>query len=152
MYRRSDEGQRTKDEGRRAPGGQQPPQSRAEEVPSQYSRPSSVSYGLSSVVRRPLSGSRIAIGIRRAVAAVEPHLMRAMRLRPLDEKFRIERDSAFRPGVELHHPAVDSLGIELRIDRAVERVGEIDPLAVAADLDHLRAAVQRAVRGLGMSG
>ena len=40
---------------------------------------------------------------------------------------------------------VDALGIELRIDRAVERVGEIDPPAVAADLDHLRPAVQRPV-------
>ena len=45
-------------------------------------------------------------------------------------------------GVELHHPAVEAVVIELRVDRAVERVGEIDALPVAADLHHLRAAVR----------
>ena len=56
---------------------------------------------LSSVV-----ASRITIRLRGAVAAVEPDLVRSMRLRPLDEEFRIERNAALRPGVELHHPAV----------------------------------------------
>ena len=52
--------------------------------------------------------------------------------------------------VELHHPAVDAVGIELRVDGAVERVGEIDAPAVAADLDHLRPAVERPVLGARM--
>src|SRR5260370_38466006 len=70
-----------------------------------------------------------------------------MRLRPLDEEFRIERNATLRPGVELHHPAVDSIGIQLRVDVAVERVCEIYPLPVPADLDHLRSAAERAVLG-----
>ena len=40
----------------------------------------------------------------------------------------------------------------MRINRAVKRIGEIDPPAVAADLDHLRTAVQGAVSGAGMGG
>src|SRR6516165_8511594 len=93
---------------------------------------------------RPSSASRIAIRIRGAVAAVEPDLVRSMRLRPLDEEFRIERNAALGPGVELYHPAVDSIGIQLRVDVAVERVCEIHPLPVPADLDHLRCAAERA--------
>jgi hypothetical protein len=61
----------------------------------------------------------------------------------LHEEFGIEGAAAIGAGIELHHPAVDAFRIELRIDRAVERVGEIDALAVAADLNHLRAAVER---------
>src|SRR5215471_10268675 len=90
-----------------------------------------------------MPASWITIGIRRAVAAFEPHLMRAMRRRPFHEEPRIERDAAAGLRIELHHPAVDAVGIELRIDRAVERVGEIDAPAVAADLDHLRPAAER---------
>src|SRR5581483_4266221 len=97
------------------------------------------------------SRSREAIGVRRTVAALEPDLMRSMALRPVDEEIRVEGDAAAWIHVELHHPAVDAFGVELRIDRAVERVGEIDALAVAADLDHLRAAVERSL-GLGMAG
>src|SRR5262245_36545020 len=72
--------------------------------------------------------------------------MRAVAFRPGDEEARVEGDAAVRARVELHHPAVDAVRIELRIDRAVERVGEIDALSVPADLDHLRAAVQGTAR------
>src|SRR6185295_17692348 len=40
----------------------------------------------------------------------------------------------------------DSLRIELWVDRAIKRVGEIYTFAVAADLHHLRPAVEVAVR------
>ena len=40
----------------------------------------------------------------------------------------------------------DAVGIELVVPRAIERVGHVDALAVTADLDHLRCAVQRLVR------
>ena len=50
-------------------------------------------------------------------------------------------------GIELYHPALDPVGIELGVDRAIKRVCKVDPLAIAADLDHLRAAVQRAILG-----
>ena len=36
--------------------------------------------------------------------------------------------------------------VELLVPRAVQRVGEVDALAVPADLDHLRAAAERLVR------
>src|SRR5215475_14927215 len=90
----------------------------------------------------PRSLLRIAIGIRRAVAALQANLVRTLAFGPVDEEFWIEGHAAFRLDVELHHPAFDALRIELRIDGAVERVGEVDALAVATDLDHLGAAIQ----------
>src|SRR5712671_7364289 len=85
----------------------------------------------------PPISSRIAIGIRRTVAAFEPYLVRPVRRRPIHEEFRIEADAAVRLGVELDHPSLDAVGIELRVDGAVQRVGEINPPSVAADLHHL---------------
>src|SRR5882724_5749258 len=76
--------------------------------------------------------------------------MRPVAHGPLDEEFRIEGDATLGLRVKLYHPAVDAIWIELRIDRAVERVGEIDPSAIAADLDHLRSAVERPVLGARM--
>src|SRR4029079_18781469 len=73
--------------------------------------------------------------------------MRAVALWPGHEKARIELDTAIDAGVELHHPAVEALWIELRIDRAVERISEIDAPPVPADLDHLPSAAQERVRG-----
>src|SRR5262249_24270016 len=89
----------------------------------------------------------VAMGAGRAVATVEPDLVRPVAVAPMDEELRIKGDAALGPHVELHHPAVDAIGIELGVDRAVKRVGEINPPAVPADLDHLRSAVERAVPG-----
>src|SRR5687767_8217815 len=63
--------------------------------------------------------------------------------------------------VDLHAPlfgvAVDleqvgalfgHLGVELVVPAAIERVGHIEPLAVQRELEHLRAAIQFAPRGL----
>src|SRR6266478_9835364 len=86
--------------------------------------------------RSSLPSSRIAIGIRRTVAAFKAHLVRPVRCRPFHEEFRIEADAAFRIGVELDHPSLDAIGIELWVDGAVQRIGEIDPPPVAADLHH----------------
>src|SRR5690349_23992220 len=99
--------------------------------------------------RPPRSG--IAIGIRRAIAALKANLVRSLTFRPVDEEFRIEGHAAFRLDVQFHHPAVDALRVELRIDRAIERVGEIDAPPVAADFDHLRAAIELAVLCAGMA-
>src|SRR5437588_711512 len=93
------------------------------------------------------TSSRIAVRIRRAVAAFEPHLVRQLSLGPGDEEFRVELEAAIGAGVELHHPAVESAFVELAVDRAIERIGEIDAPAVAADLDHLRPAGELAVLG-----
>src|SRR5882757_4843859 len=84
-----------------------------------------------------------AIRVRRAVAALEANLVRTMRRRPFHEELGIEGHASARSRIELHHPAFDAVGIELRIDRAVERVGEVDAPAVAADLDHLRPTAER---------
>src|SRR5258707_14245325 len=84
--------------------------------------------------------SRVAVGVGRAVASIEPDLMRPVAHGPLDEEFRIEGDATLGLHVKLHHPAVDAIWRELRIDRAVERDGEIEPSAIEADLDHMRSA------------
>src|SRR5689334_18913341 len=78
--------------------------------------------------------------------------MRPLPLGPIDKEFRIERHAALWLDVELHHPAVETLGVELRIDGAVERIGEIDAASVATDLDHLRSAVEFAVLRTRMRG
>src|SRR5260370_16986039 len=102
-----------------------------------------------AITRWGRGSSRIAIRIRRTVAAFKAHLMRPVRRRPVDEEFGIEGNAAFRIGVELDHPSLDALGIELRIDGAVQRVCEIDAPSVAADLHHLRPAAECAVFGSG---
>ena len=56
----------------------------------------------------------------------------------------------FGAHIDLRQPALDAVGIELVVPRAIERVGHVDALAVAADLDHLRRAVQRLARARGM--
>src|SRR5271166_6738036 len=71
--------------------------------------------------------------------------MRALSLRPVDKEFQIESDAAARLGVELDHPAVDPVGIELRVDGAVKRIGKIDSPPIAAYFDHLRTAAEFAV-------
>src|SRR5688500_11605269 len=96
--------------------------------------------------------SGVAVGVRRAVAAFQPHLVRQVALRPFDEKVRVELDAASRLRIELHHPTVAAVVIELLVDGAVERVGEIDPPAVAADLPPLRPAGEMAVPRPRMGG
>ena len=84
--------------------------------------------------------------------ALQPDLMRPVRLGPGDEELFIEGDTACRIGVELRHPAFDAVRIELLIDGAIERVGEIDAPPVTTDLHHLWATVERAVLGGRMRG
>ena len=78
--------------------------------------------------RRRRPGGAPGAGARRGTRRTRPGRARASRPRR----------------VELDHPAVDALGVELGVPGGVERVGQVDALAVARDLDHLRAAVQRA--------
>src|ERR1700738_3351734 len=94
--------------------------------------------------------SWVAVAVGRAVAAFEPDLVRAMRFRPPNKELLVKVDAALWFGIELHHPAFDALRIELLIDRAVERIREIDPSAVATDLHHLRTAVESTVPGTRM--
>ena len=96
---------------------------------------------LKSSTAQPAPG--ITVRVRRCVAALQADLVRAMLRVELDEELRIEGHRAVGCDVELDHPALDAVGIELIVPRAVERVREVDAPPVAADLDHLRAAVER---------
>src|SRR4051794_25998368 len=89
------------------------------------------------------SSRREAVRVARGVASLEADLVGALAAE-LDEELGVDREVAVV--VELHHPAVDALGIELRVPARVQRVREVDALAVAAHLDHLRAAGELARR------
>src|SRR5689334_8899100 len=78
--------------------------------------------------------------------------MRPVALGPFDKEIRIKSNACILPRIELHQPAIDAFRIELLVDRAVERVREINAPPVAADLDHLRPAVERATPGGRMTG
>jgi len=69
-------------------------------------------------------------------------MMRALSFRPIDKKLRVEGDAALGFGIEFHHPAINSLGIELRVDGAVKRIGEINPATEAAAADWRRNTSQ----------
>src|SRR5215471_12103943 len=69
--------------------------------------------------------------------------MRPMAGRPVDTEIAVELDAAVGLGIDLDHPTVEAFGVELRVDRAVERVGEVNAAAVAANLDHLRSTIER---------
>src|SRR5579862_3936515 len=94
------------------------------------------------LVRRSASRRRIAERIGRAVTAFETHLVRAVFGAELDAEFRIEPKTAI--GVRVAHDlkARNPVRVELRIPRAVKRIGEVHALAVAADLRHLRPAAE----------
>ena len=49
-------------------------------------------------------------------------------------------------GVQLGHPRPHPVGIEDRVPGPIERVSHIHPLAVAAELHHLRATTQPQIR------
>src|SRR3954464_12467315 len=91
------------------------------------------------------SSRREAVRVARRVASLEANLVGAVPAE-LDEELGVDREVAVV--VELDHPAVDALGVELRVPARVQRVREVDALAVAADLAHLRAAGELARRGV----
>src|SRR5262245_52324868 len=64
----------------------------------------------------------------------------------LQQSSSIELHAAVLPYVDLGQPAFDAIGITLLVPCAIQRVGHIEALAVTADLDHLRCAVERRVR------
>src|SRR4051812_28066174 len=84
--------------------------------------------------------------VGRRVAALQTYLVRTEAVLELEQEVRIERDAALRSDVELRHPAVDAVRVELRVPRRVERIRQVHALAIAAHLDHLRRAVEWLVR------
>src|SRR5205807_1634771 len=93
----------------------------------------------------------VAIRVRRSVAAFQPKLVCTQPVE-LDKEIFIEFHSAVLAGLDFYHPTLYAFGKELLVPWGVERVGEIDALAVAADLDHLRATVERLPGLLRVSG
>src|SRR4029450_9087255 len=89
--------------------------------------------------------SREAGGIGARISALEVDLVGTHAVE-LQESGGIELDAAVRAHVPLGPPALDAVRIELVVPRAIQRVGHVDALAVTADLDHLRGAVQRLLR------
>src|SRR5215213_4779411 len=87
-----------------------------------------------------MTPSRVTERIRGGVAAFEPHLVWPQAVAVHPEPL-VESDPAMRSGIELHHPALDAVGIELLVPARIERVRHVHALAVAAHLHHLRAPV-----------
>src|SRR5258708_16460763 len=88
---------------------------------------------------------RVAVGVAGCVAALQPDLVRSAAAErvALEEEPLVERDPAALGDVELRHPGADAARGELVVPRPVQRVGEVHPLAVPADLHHLRSAEER---------
>ena len=73
---------------------EQPAHGRVEAV--EGAQPGQGQPGPDARVTRPGSGSRVAVGIRRAVAALEPDLVRQVALRPVEEELLVEARSRRR--------------------------------------------------------
>jgi hypothetical protein len=56
----------------------------------------------------------------------------AAKISEFEKEVRVDGHSSFGLGVELYHPTANPVGIELRVPRGVEGVGEIDAASVAA--------------------
>src|SRR5580698_9354527 len=69
------------------------------------------------------------------------HLM-AAQITEFKKEFPVELHAAVGLGIDLYHPALNSVRIELYVPRRIKRVRKIDPTSVAAQLHHLEAAVQ----------
>src|SRR5688572_15848997 len=89
--------------------------------------------------------SAVAIGVRGGVPTLQAYLVRSPPAEVLAvwEEAVVDAEPAGRGiGVDLRHPGADAVREELVVPGAVQRVGDVDAPAVAADLDHLRAAGQ----------
>src|ERR687889_1784026 len=84
----------------------------------------------------------VAVRVGGRVAALEPYLVRPFTIIELDEKVGVCGETTFRVYVHLGDPAVDAIRVELGIPGSIQRVAEIQPAPVAAQLYHLRPAVQ----------
>src|SRR5690606_2740537 len=78
-----------------------------------------------------------------AVAAREVHFV-AAGVAEVDEEALVQRHAALGVAVDLDHPGLQ-LRVELVVPDRVERVRHVEPPAVHAELQHLRAAVARAL-------
>src|SRR6516164_11465448 len=105
--------------------------------------------GVQSSPVYPSSNRRIAERIRRAIAALEPDLMCPISVREAHPVVLCQLETAAQVRIGHDLSARYSIGIELVVPGRVERIGPIDPLAVTADLDHLRTACIHLAAGVG---
>jgi hypothetical protein len=68
----------------------------------------------------------------------------------LDKEARIEVHAAVFGHIKFDHPATDAIWVELFVPGAIEGICEIDAPPVAADFHHLRSAIQRNIRLIGV--
>lgn len=92
--------------------------------------------------------SWITEGIGGGVAALQSDLMRPFALKS-DEEVFIHAQTAVGVSIDLGKPSPHPVGVELLIPGGVQRVGQIDPAPVAAQLHHLCPTVERASLGMG---
>src|SRR5579883_3072182 len=95
--------------------------------------------------------TRITERIGGSVAALQADLMGPFVLK-WNKEIRVKGHATGRVDINLGHPSAYALGIELRVNRRIERIRDIHPSAVAADLEHLRTAVERAALRMGRVG
>src|SRR5262249_39366347 len=86
--------------------------------------------------------------IRRAVAALKPDLMSPVSIRKTHPVFFRKLEAAARVRIGHDLSAWHAIGIELVVPCRIQRVGPVDPLAVAANLHHLRPACVRFAVGM----
>src|SRR5215218_4980721 len=88
----------------------------------------------------------VAVRVGGRIAALEPYLVRPLTIIELDEEVGVHCETALRVYVHLGDPAVDAIGVELRIPGSIQRVAEVQPAPIAAQFHHLRSARLRLVR------
>src|SRR4029450_13902572 len=96
------------------------------------------------------SGSAgVAVGVAGGFAALEAGLVHPQpaEVVAVREEPGVGGQPALRPGGQLAPPGPDPARVEDVVPDGVQAVGDIDPPAVAADLDHLRAATKWLVGG-----
>ena len=85
---------------------------------------------------------RVAERVGRRVATLQANLVWPL-VAEVHEEVGIYLDAAVGRCVYLHRPAAYAFRVELLVPSDVQRVGHVDAPSVAADFDHLGAAVQR---------
>src|SRR5215469_456111 len=70
----------------------------------------------------------------------------------LDKELFVELHPALRVQIDFRHPTLNAIGIKLLVPRGVEGVGKVAAFAIAANLDHLRTAVESHARLLRVGG
>src|SRR5271155_2200234 len=96
--------------------------------------------------QRHLQSAGEAVRVAGRVTALEPDLVdpAAAKFVAVREESDVgDKTARGEVGVKLRHPCSDAVGIKDLVPRRVQRVGDVDPSAVTADLYHLRSAAEQ---------